>query len=119
MAKKKPTRKKKSAKKPARPKKKIILKKKLAPAKSATKKKPARGKNAARRPPARRRVQSDCLAPRPRPGPRRRRTIRRQPRPLAPGSSRLRKRGRIDGRRSGIRGRSDQRGGKRPRPRPG
>jgi hypothetical protein len=44
MAKKKPTRKKKSAKKPARPKKKEILKKKLASAKRVTKKKPARRK---------------------------------------------------------------------------
>src|ERR1700689_3741924 len=60
--------------------------------------KEARTRQEARAPHARRRFQSDFLAP---------------------GSSRLRKRGRIDGRRSGIRGRSDQRRGKRPRPRPG
>jgi hypothetical protein len=47
MAKKKPTRKKKSAKKPARPKKKIIARKKPAPKKAAPKKKLARKKKTA------------------------------------------------------------------------
>jgi hypothetical protein len=52
MAKKKPTRKKKSAKKPARPKKKIIARKKPAPKKAAPKKKLARKKKTASRTPA-------------------------------------------------------------------
>jgi hypothetical protein len=52
MAKKKPTRKKKSAKKPARPKKKIILRKKLALKKAAPKKKLSRKKKSAPRTPA-------------------------------------------------------------------
>ncbi len=52
MAKKKPTRKKKSAKKPARSKKKLIAKKKSAPKRIAPKKKLARKKKAGRNTPA-------------------------------------------------------------------
>jgi hypothetical protein len=62
MAKKKPTRKKKSAKKPARPKKKIILKKKLALKKAAPKKKLSRKKKSAPRTPAE--VSNPIAAPR-------------------------------------------------------
>src|SRR5271156_4547590 len=68
---------------------------------------------------ARRSIQSHHLAQPSRTGPRRRWTIRRQPRPLPQGIRRFRERGRIVGRRPGVRGGSDQRRGKRPRSRSG
>jgi hypothetical protein len=52
MAKKKPSRKKKSAKKPASPKKKMVAKKTSAPKRNAPKKKPTRKKKSAPRTPA-------------------------------------------------------------------
>src|SRR5271154_1038442 len=72
-----------------------------------------------RQPHSRRSFQSHRLAQPSRPGPRRRRTIRRQPRPLPQGIRRFRKRGRIIGRRPGVRSGSDQRRGKRSRSRSG